>query len=104
MRDYINIGPGPYDEDVAQLGADGYWERATRECRCFIDQLRRKFGPPPPGASLRIKSFPHDFGTYREVVCYFDDAKPRSVDYCYDIEANAPERWDRKARECLKEK
>jgi len=97
MRDYINIGPSPCDEGCVQVGANNYQSESTRECARFILQLRRVFGPEPKGALLEIKSFDHDFGAYREVVCWYDDTLPESGEYAFNIEANTPENWDEEA-------
>lgn len=93
-REYIEIGPSPAEESCAQVGEDGYIVNALSECRRFIDLIRRKLGPEPEGASLEVKKFPHDFGYYVEVVCYFDESKPASVDYAFRVEANAPAKWE----------
>ena len=103
MRDYIELGSTPYDEDCAQVGEANYRQLARFECQQFIAQLRRLFGPEPDGAELRVKAFSHDFGTYYEVVCYFDDTLPESVDYAFQCEGdNAPANWDDEARQALK--
>lgn len=102
MRDFIEIGPVPCDEDCQQVGAASYDPvRARLECQCFIEQLRRQFGPEPEGARLRIKSNPHDFGNYLEVVCHFDDAYPDSVEYTFKCEGEAWATWDNESRNKL---
>ena len=97
MRDYVCIGSSPAYEDCAQVGSDDYFEKSRIELRAFRNQLIRVFGEPPYGAELRIKAFPHDFGTYHEVVCYFDDSEPESVEYAFRVENHAPENWDTEA-------
>ena len=97
MRDYLNIGSSPACEDCAQVGSDYYFDRSRIELRAFRNELIRVFGEPPFGAELRIKAFPHDFGTYHEVVCYFDDNEPESMEYAFRMENHAPENWDREA-------
>jgi hypothetical protein len=94
MRDYISIGPAPADEQCAQLGADDYYELVMEQCRRFREVIRKHIGPEPKGAELKIKSFPHDFGTYYEVVCYYDDAYPDAVDYAFRCEAESPLTWE----------
>ena len=98
MRDYINIGSSPYDEDCAQVGTPDYHEKVARECRAFKGQLIRQFGEPPAGAAVGIKSFPHDFGTYHEVVCYFDTEDEAATKYAFSLENDAPANWDAIAR------
>ena len=41
--DYINIGPTPYDENCAQVGQEGYYIRARKECAAYCRQLRRMY-------------------------------------------------------------
>lgn len=100
MRDCIEIGSTPSGEDCAQIGAVkyDYWTQARIECRIYINYLRRLFGAEPAGARLRIKSCPHDFGTYYEVVCDFLDDDQTSMDYALKIESETPEYWDDESR------
>ena len=103
MKDYINIGSSPSGEDCAQVGSDDYTHRASVECRIFADQLDRSFPDiAKNGCSLAIKSFPHDFGSYKEVVIYFDDENEASESYAIHIENNTPEFWDDLAKGYLK--
>lgn len=97
MRDFLNIGSSPPEESCAQLSRDHYDEyvgKAKIECRAYIGALRKKLGNEPDGAALCIKSFPHDFGTYYEVVCYFDSKLEESVLYAFKCESEGPETWD----------
>ena len=93
MRDFINIGSTPSEEDCAQVGSDGYYEKATEECHRYLKCLRQHFGLEPVGAKLGIKGFDHDFGTYYEVVCYFDTEDREAIDYAFRVESGAPGRW-----------
>lgn len=79
---FYTLGPVPYDEACAQVGQPDYRERALEECRRYKAQLERLF----PEARFEIKGFPHDFGTYYEVVVYGDQN-------AY-IEDEAPANWD----------
>jgi hypothetical protein len=96
-HDYLEIGCTPAAEDAAQVGSDGYYERMRRETSVYIRQLRRVHGIEPAGARLTVKSFPHDFGTYHEVVCYFDPEIPESVEYAFKLEGSNLEHWDETA-------
>ncbi|SRR5712692_4185997 len=71
MKDYISLGPTPCEEPCAQVGQPNYRQRALKECVRFIQLLRQTFGPEPEGACLSVTWFPHDFGDYAEVVCYY---------------------------------
>ena len=97
MRDCIDLGSAPPLEDCAQVGREGYYERARRECRAYVGLLRRTLGDEPDGASLSVKSNPHDFGTYLSVVCHFDPDVAAAVDYAFGCESAGPQAWDEAA-------
>lgn len=99
--EHIEYGATPSKEDCAQVGRADYAERRSRECRAWIGQLRRAFGPEPAGARLRVRAFPHDFGTYHEVCCDYDPAVEDAVAYAFKIEGELPGWWDAAAREEL---
>lgn len=93
MREYMNIGSSPSDEPCAQVGEPDYYERARDECNRFIELIRKKLGPEPPGARLAVKSFPHDFGSYLECICWFDDSDEEASHYAYLCESETPRTW-----------
>lgn len=96
--DEVYLGPTPYESECQQAP----YERpdlARLECRCFIEQLRRQFGEEPEGATIKIKSNPHDFGSYLDVVVRFDMNNEAARDYAYRVENNVPARWDGEAIE-----
>lgn len=93
MKEYIEIGSAPANEKCAQVGSDHYYNNATLECEAFIEAIRKKLGEEPPWAQLSIKANPHDFGTYHEVVCYYDDEYPESMEYALKCESDAPLTW-----------
>lgn len=97
MIDYLEIGPTPYEESCAQVGEANYRTNAIRECKAFINQLRRQHGPEPDRAYFKVRANPHDSGTYHEVAIYFDADDPDAVKYAYQVEANCPARWDAEA-------
>lgn len=94
MRDHIELGQTPPEEDCAQLGSDGYSSQARVECQRYIQVIREKMGQEPEGAKLAIKSAEHEFGTYYEVVCYYDDKFPDSIDYAFRCESDGPMTWN----------
>jgi len=93
MRDYIDIGPVPAEEDCEQLGPNYNAGKARRECQAYIEAIRRVCGPEPANAQLRIKGNDHDFGRYYEVVCYYESEDRASLDYALKCESDAPSRW-----------
>lgn len=103
MRDHLVIAESPADETCAGVGSIDYPERSRAECKALIGQLRRELGEEVASAKLGVKSFPHDFGEYRQVVCYFDDQDEPAMEYAYKCEAKLPERWDEQAKQELAE-
>lgn len=93
MRDQIDLGSTPCNEPCAQVGQEGYDLIGRQECKRYIDLIRKTIGDEPPGAKLAVKGNHHDFGTYYEVVCYFDTDNEESVKYAYNCENNAPTNW-----------
>ena len=94
MRDYFSIGPTPSEEDCAQVGQPDYRRKALEECTRFITLIRNTLGPEPAGAELAVKSFPHDFGTYYEVVIWFERDGGEAIAYAERCEDDAPRTWD----------
>jgi len=92
--DYITIGCSPANEDCVQVGSENYHENAMGECRRFRELIRKELGQEPHGAWLRIKGFPHDFGTYLEVICVLDTNDETAIEYAFNAEGNAPTRWE----------
>jgi hypothetical protein len=56
--DYIPLGPVPCDEDHAEIGMPDYARDALKECRAYIQAIRRKVGREPEGARLAITEYP----------------------------------------------
>jgi hypothetical protein len=83
MREWLDLGSSPPAEPCAQLGRDGYYEEARRECQAYIALLRRTVGEEPDGTYLSIRSNEHDFGTYLSVVCYYDPTIEGAMDYAF---------------------
>jgi hypothetical protein len=95
----MNIGPVPTDESAAQVGRPDYDDQSLRQCQVFKRMLER-LNPIPADASatLVVKSFPHDFGSYREVCVRYDDNVPAATDYAFALESDTPAEWDAIAR------
>lgn len=86
--DTMEIGSGPAEEDCASVGSRiyDYETMAKLECTAFIAALKIKYGDLPEGARLKTKSNPHDMGSYYDVVCVFDPAKPDACAYALSVE------------------
>ena len=106
----MDIGPGPSEEKVAQLGVDPEFTRKNiAECQAFKAQIVRAYGEPPEGASLRVLGNPHDMGMYREVAVGVDgslgvEQAEAAWNYAYQVEGDPDgklARWDAQARKDL---
>ena len=90
MREYLELGPVPCDEECTQTGKSvGYEEKQNREMRAYKHQLERMF----TDSTFGVKRFAHDFGTYGEVVVYYHPGQP-DEESAYDVESKLPQRWD----------
>ena len=94
MKEYLTLGPVPCMESCAQVGDDDYQGQSVRECRAYIEAIRKKLGPEPEGATLRVKSYPHDYGTYYEAACAYDPENRQATEYAFRCEAEAPATWE----------
>jgi hypothetical protein len=95
------IGATPWDEACAQVGTEGYRDRAVKECRAFLKQLERHYTAEIGGelpCRLVIEAHPHDFGSYHEVSAVFADDSKEAVEAAYWLEAHSPEKWDSDSR------
>lgn len=103
-QDYLSLGSTPCEEPCAQVGSFNYLAQSRLESRAYINQLLRQHGEPPAGAMLRMKSFPHDFGTYHEVCVFYDPDNQQAVGYAFKLEGDLPMNWDEDAKKTLSEK
>ena len=92
----LELGPTPHEEPCEQVGDNYNPIQAKRECRAFINQLKRMFGECE-GARFVITSNPHDFGSYFEVVVKFNNNE-QAIDYAFMVEEKCPARWDEEAK------
>ena len=93
MRDYIDIGSSPANEPCAQVGTEDYAQKARAECQRFLELIRTNMGEEPGSARLSIKANSHDFGTYYEVVCYYDDTDEEATRYAVRCRDDQPAEW-----------
>ena len=103
MYDYIELGPVPANEDCAQVGQPNFHRDSTTEMDAYIQLLYRAF---PKAEELNIffvkKWFPHDFGTYGEVIAKYDADNEESTNYVFNvIDKDLPGDWDNEARKVL---
>jgi hypothetical protein len=99
MRDYLDLDTVPCDEPCASVNEPDYSTRARLEARTFISQLERAFPMAvDAGVYFRIKSNPHDFGSYLSVQVVFNDDDEAQTEWAYTIEDELPIAWDDDAR------
>lgn len=94
----LDLGSGPGEETVAQVGSKDYILKAKKECRVWIQQLKRVYGDHED-LLLMIRNNPHDFGCYYSVV-----GKTRSeaaTKILRKMEEGCSE-WDEQSKEALK--
>lgn len=96
--DFISLGSTPCNEDCAQVGTDDYFARAKKECNVYMGQIMREFPEFPDGCWLSVKGFPHDFGTYYEVIVRYDETDEQATEFAYKLEGECPTEWDSEAR------
>lgn len=92
-RDYLDLGSAPAGEDVVQLGSENYQSLARAECIRFIELIRKTVGEEPQHASLRVRSNPHDFGSYLSVAVRYDDQDEEATNYAFRCDEEAPSEW-----------
>ena len=96
-RTSLEIAPVPCDEECQQVGTENYdQDLAYKESMAFLKQLERTF-PKVGGAYLKVKSYPHDFGNYYEVVAFFDEMNDEECEWAFNMEGSVPLKWDDEA-------
>jgi hypothetical protein len=91
MKDYISLGSAPNDEPCIQVGSpEATPAKQMAECRRFINRIRQVIGPEPEGARLLIKRCEHDFGSYYDVQCEYDD----QVGEDYALSCEGVDKWE----------
>lgn len=99
MKDFFDLDTVPCGEPCAAVGQPDYSTRARLEARAFIAQLERAFPDAvAAGVYFRIKSNPHDFGSYLSVQVVFNDDDEAQTEWAYTIEGELPMFWDDDAR------
>ena len=100
MHNEITLGATPSNEPCVSVTANGdYFQAMQAECGIFKRQLIRQFVCPDHVlAYFKLKTNPHDFGSYMEVILVFEDADLDSSEFANNVEENLPDVWDSTAR------
>ena len=96
--DFIEISPTPVGEECVQVGQDNYNALNRIETRAFVRQLERMFPNRPEGVVFKTKGYPHDFGTYHEVVAQYPVDDEAAESFAMEVQNQAPKKWDEEAR------
>lgn len=87
---YLTLGPVPANEPCAQVGVTPeYHTVAHEECHRYLALIQKWH----PDALLTVKGFPHEFGTYYEVVVWYDEEDEDQERLALYVEAHLPESW-----------
>lgn len=95
----LSLGASPWGVTPVQLGTEGYYEKAQKELKAYMNQLARHYAAAHGGAKLpcrlSVTENRHDFGTYLDVsALYVGDDAERAA---FWLEAHLPEDWDHRA-------
>jgi len=99
-RDFIHISPTPVEESCVQVGHSNYNQVVRQECYLFIRDLENQILKKWSDIKINLvtKSNPHDYGTYYEVVAYYDTEDKDSVDQAFFCESDAATTWSEEAQ------
>ena len=94
-KDYLTLSCNPAEEEWPG-GPDSTTDQQSAVLRRYLQMLVDKF-PIPPDLEGKVrfarKTFPHDFGSYTEVVVWFDTEDRRARSFAYMCDAEMPGRW-----------
>lgn len=91
MTDYIELGVTPCNESCCQVGRDNYSKYGLLEAREFKRMLEALYADKLDLVTFRVKTCPHDFGSYYDVAIVYDTEEGMNV--AYEIEDSYPADW-----------
>ena len=95
MREWLTLGPVPYEEDCVQVSSnEDYLPAMVKEVRKFVEFLNNRFLNIPENAYFGVKSENHDFGPYKEAAIYWDTEDEESEQFAYFVESHIPATWN----------
>jgi len=95
MREYMELGPVPCDEECVQVKTgENYHSEMREEMGKYVELLYKRFPQVQEyGCGFGIKMFPHDFGSYGEVCICYNDADAKAQQFAMFVESNLPMKW-----------
>lgn len=98
FMDWLNVGSNGF----AQVGNEQYFAKNKVEMKYLLELISDKFPIPEELKMLcrfAVKAFPHDFGTYHEIVLHYND---QEIGDGYDEEDNGfPYTTEEELRNCF---
>ena len=94
MKQFVELGNCPYDEEGVQVSKEEYLEEMSKESLRYIALLRKRFPEfIKYNCKFSIKSFPGYLGNYQEVVINYDNQDYESIKYAFFVDNNLPAKW-----------
>lgn len=101
MKQFLPIGCTPFDEDCTQVNPNvDYKPKMQKECDVYKRQLSREF-KLIGDMKFAVKWETSDFGSYAEVVVYYNDKSEEESHLAYTIEKYSSSHWDEEAKKEL---
>ncbi len=94
MRDFMTLGPVPFEEECIQVSPEVDYTEMRKEVSNYVAMLDKRFLNIPENAYFGIKRESHDFGTYFEAAVYWDTEDEESRDFAFYVENHLPASWN----------
>jgi len=95
-KEYIELGSAPHSENCAQTIDNDFHEKNVQECIRYKSLLAKTFFETfnrQHLCLLVVKSYTHDFGSYREVCAAYSEDNELQAKDAYWFDANCPDCW-----------
>ena len=94
MKQYLELGNCPYNEEGVQVSKEEYLEKMILESLNYITLLRIKFPQANKyNCKFSIKSFPSYIGNHQEVVINYDTEDGNAIRYAFFVDSHLPAKW-----------
>ena len=93
MKDFMTLGPVPFEEECIQVSPEVDYSAMRKEVSNYVALLESRFINTPENAYFGIKRESHDFGTYFEAAVYWDTEDADSQAFAFFVENRLPASW-----------
>jgi hypothetical protein len=93
MKDFMTLGPVPFEEDCIQVSPEVDYTAMRNEVSNYVALLDSRFINIPENAYFGIKRESHDFGTYFEAAVYWNTEDADSQAFAFFVENHLPASW-----------